>query len=469
MQTMEEERELELSALLAAVVRRAVPILLVGILLAACLGILQVKKQNALVLESEQAYDSAEEQRLNEEYENAVAVYEESCETMKQNREKKEEQLASAREYCSSSLKMNLDPYDCYVTTLFTAITGADEALQNERLGETTNARDYVFSALVNRYLWLTNGLDFSQDLGLAKYQDSNDKYVRELVSIEDYGQGVIRITAYEASEKDAEALAVAVYTYLQSCTETISASLYAHTLVLESVVTKNTISDELDEQQQEHRDAIDQLAEEIANLDTALAEPAVPDPADYAYEYAPYAFSSSAVVKYAAIGFLAGIFCAAAVVVLSVVFGGNYLTAYELEQDADVNFLGTPWDEKRILVRLAAKIAGDRCWKQGAEAYLKAQIAPALTGTACLLVASSKKIGEKKAVQLRSFFTACGAAEVLVVPTFLENPEAFAAIERCSCAILLENARAASVKAVSTELIQLKSAEKPIHGFITG
>lgn len=465
----ENVREIDLSSLLSLIVRKAVCVLLVGVILAGCLAAYQVSKQKKAVAESEAAYDEKEQEKLDQDYEKALAKYQKKCRDAELELAQANEQLDGTKRYLQNSLKMNLDAYDYYTTTIFISVVNVDEQIANEVLGETTNLRDYIYNKISDRYVMLTTGLDFAADLGIAKYETTSDKYVRELVSVTNYGSGAIRIVASEATEEDANALAMALYNFIIAQNATVANALYTHDLTLDSCVTKNVVDDELAQSQQEYGDTVRELEYEIEDSEAELEDLAEPNKADYKYEYELYVFSKAAVIKSAILGFIAGVFCSAAIVIIDALLRKKFSSTYDMERETQMKYLGSAAKKDGLFVRTAAGIASDRVWKKGtAEAYLKAQTAEAVKEKEQILIASSVKVPEKAACQLKALFEAEGCGKAVVVDRFLENAAAVEALAACDCVILAERISRSSSPKVERTTTALKGSGKDVIGFVT-
>ena len=469
MQNKEENvKEVEISAMLSLVFRKAIPILIVALLAALCLGIFQVRKQNKLVANSKAALSSDEYVQLTEDYENAKLDYERQLHSLELELEKTEQQQSQSQAYLENSLKLALDPLDHYVTTAFLSIVDVDESAMEEKLGDSTDLRDYLYGKLVDRYVMLFSGLDLSQDLGLEAYRESKDSYVRELVDVRNYGNGSICVTVSEATEDASMQLAEAIVHYLLQQNAAVAKALYAHNLVLDSIVAKNVVDDELAESQQDKYDAAHQSKDRVEELKDSIELLEEPDEADYQGTMTLRTFSKSAVIKYAVIGFLAGAVVAACYVMAEVVLGRRYMTGYEIEKAVGAGCLGSV-GKNGIFAQIAASVAHDRRWNgKTAKAYLTAKSAELLQGKESVLVASSVKLSGRETKALKEALGSGAEKTLKIVDSFNENPDAVTDLPDCGCVILAERIAGSDERKLGSELDALRKAGKEILGFVT-
>lgn len=463
------EREIEISAIISLVVRKAGLILIVALYLMCSLGFYQANLQKQLVANSQNAQDSEEQEQLDKDYKKACADYRKNLNNTEFELAGLRQDVANEEEYLRDSLLMNLNPYDYYTTTIFVSIADLDEEALNERLGETTNLRDYLYNKICDRYVMLTTGLDYAQDLKIAKYQTSRDKYVRELIDVTNYGQGDLCIIASEETEKDSRNLAMAVYDFVVAQNETVAKGLYAHNLVLDSCVTKNVIDDELISDQQECREKLTKTTNRIEELEHNLEDLTEPKREDYICSSEEHQFSKAAVVKYCILGFFGGALIVALVVVVDGLLRWKYLTTYEIEKENGLKCLGTLMNRNPFFAKLAARVASDRNWKRGeAESYLTAQMETLLGEREHVLVASSVALNAKKIRRAKEIFEANGRRTVTVIPHFNENPETFSALDSCDSIILAEKIAKSNSKEVAGEVSAIRNSGKEILGFVT-
>ncbi len=469
MQNKEEYvKEVEISAMLSLVFRKAIPILIVALLAALCLGIFQVRKQNKLVANSKAALSSDEYVQLTEDYENAKLDYERQLHSLELELEKTEQQQSQSQAYLENSLKLALDPLDHYVTTAFLSIVEVDESAMEEKLGDSTDLRDYLYGKLVDRYVMLFSGLDLSQDLGLEAYRESKDSYVREPVDVRNYGNGSICVTVSEATEDASMQLAEAVVHYLLQQNATVAKALYAHNLVLDSIVAKNVVDDELAESQQDKYDAAHRSKDRVEELKDSIGALEEPKEADYQGTLTEHSFSKSEVIKFAVIGFFVGAVLAAGFIVVGNVLGNRFMTSYEIEKAVGASCLGSV-GKNGIFAQIASSVAHDRRWNgKTAKAYLTAKSAELLQGGGSVLITSSVRLSRHESAKLKKVFGMEGAHAVTVVDSFNENPEAVTALPGCDCVILAERIADSDERKLGSELDALRKAGKEILGFVT-
>ena len=263
--------------------------------------------------------------------------------------------IDNAEEYMEKSVLNSIDPYnvynaraDLYVTTDYKIMPGMD--YQNP---------DYTSSVLSAYTSLLTNHEAIS---AIAEQFNMEERYMRELVSVwGDNSTRLLSISINAASEEDATAILDAVIARMNGLYETIESTVEHHSITLLSRTSSVTVSTDLRDQQQNTRDNLTSLQNQMTDLQAqhdlleqniqkadqdlaALEEPE--DPGD----------GSSSLVKFAVIGF--GVILVAGAAVVKFLTAGLVYSAKDLKSTCNLPVLGTlAGAAARKAVKLDAKL----------------------------------------------------------------------------------------------------------------
>lgn len=265
--------------------------------------------------------------------------------------------IDNAEEYMEKSVLNSIDPYnvynaraDLYVTTDYKIMPGMD--YQNP---------DYTSSVLSSYTSLLTNHEAIS---AIAEQFNMEERYMRELVSVwGDNSTRLLSISINAASKEDATAILDAVIARMNGLYETIESTVGHHSITLLSRTSSITVSTDLRDQQQNTRDNLtslqnqmtdlqaqhDLLEQNIQKADQDLAALEVPkEPGN----------GSSSLVKFAVIGFVLGVILVAGAAVVKFLTAGLVYSAKDLKSTCNLPVLGTlAGAAARKAVKLDAKL----------------------------------------------------------------------------------------------------------------
>ena len=265
--------------------------------------------------------------------------------------------IDNAEEYMEKSVLNSIDPYnvynaraDLYVTTDYKIMPGMD--YQNP---------DYTSSVLSAYTSLLTNHEAIS---AIAEQFNMEERYMRELVSVwGDDSTRLLSISINAASEEDATAILDAVIARMNGLYETIESTVGHHSITLLSRTSSVTVSTDLRDQQQNTRDNLtslqnqmtdlqaqhDLLEQNIQKADQDLAALKVPEePGD----------DSPSLVKFAVIGFVLGVILIAGAAVVKFLTADLVYSAKDLKSTCNLPVLGTlAGAAARKAVKLDAKL----------------------------------------------------------------------------------------------------------------
>lgn len=370
----EQEEEINLVSLLFTVLRKyrqmAAAALVCAVLFA---GVAVVKNisWNAAVQKAAEEGETAPRTSAQQTYEEDMVEYREAqnkrdTDVQSYNQQLRDNErsqqtvqfnIDNAEEYMEKSVLNSIDPYnvynaraDLYVTTDYKIMPGMD--YQNP---------DYTSSVLSVYTSLLTNHEAIS---AIAEQFNMEERYMRELVSVwGDDSTRLLSISINAASEEDATAILDAVIARMNGPYETIESTVGHHSITLLSRTSSVTVSTDLRDQQQNTRDNLtslqnqmtdlqaqhDLLEQNIQKADQDLAALEVPkDPGN----------GSSSLVKFAVIGLVLGVVLVAGAAVVKFLTAGLVYSAKDLKSTCNLPVLGTlAGAAARKAVKLDAKL----------------------------------------------------------------------------------------------------------------
>ena len=436
-----DEMTISIGDLLAVLVRKGKQIIAIGIVFAILLG---AYKGFSLwrAGNDEEAVDMAQF-----EYEKQLEKQEKIIETAAENAEK-------TQEYIDNSLWMKVNPYDKCEATIQLMIAGVDENAADMTFAVTETPLDYLVGRITSQYMILWEATDLASALGV--YEGVEDKYLREMVSVQDEDAGVIAITAIGDDENAASELANAVYEWMQGVRSTAAQNTYAHTLEKFNEVVKCRIDETmvaeqnaLYEQVAGYNDAIIEAENEIKKLDAPSG-------------------AVTSIVKMVLIGGVVGVVLACAWYCCKVLFGGKVMSSSHAEQMLKVPFIGSIAPRKGLFGRMADMICGERVWKdeQQALGYIAQTMKLRAEGKSVLLVSSLSLDEQGETVRKLQNALATGG-EVCCAGDFSHNPDALAMLGACDVVVLLESVDKSGMGDAAKILEFAKECEKPVAGFV--
>ena len=237
------EQEISLLDLLAAAVRKGKQIIIFAVIV----GLLFMGY----------SYLGAHSAKTEEEESFAMAEKEREMRDLQKTVERSEAGIRAEREYINNSLYMQLNPYNIYQTRINYQLTDLSVPLDGS-LGMMENPTAYAMDRILARYTLEWNGTDLQTLLNLPGYQNVEDRYLREVITVGNGGNGNLYINTYSTSEAEAEKLAEAAANVLTSLRAEVAKESYTHNLVKVSTVTKQIISEGIRDAQNAHDDALD-------------------------------------------------------------------------------------------------------------------------------------------------------------------------------------------------------------------
>lgn len=422
-----------LKELLAIGVRRGKRILALGLLFAVLLGIVQAYRQV-------QAYGSEENtpEQIAMRYEEAMAQYNTEKETLETQLNVIQRKLENQQMYADSSLWLQLDPYNMYVTTISMAITDvAPEAIQGQTILVET-VPEFRISKIQNQYLVYWDCSDLETALVNHPYEGASDQYLRELLLFSGKDGGLLKLQAYGDSEESSKALADAALAFLESSQSSISDVSYEHTLTMLSEATKEIVYGELADEQKNHLTEMqenEKLLEELNQQLMELTEPVRES------GYTAYSMATST-IKWMVMGFVIGAIIGFAWALIAYLFSNRVETSRQMERGLNIPFLGAVPKKQDCWNDWADRMLGERIWKNQEQAmdYLagNANAYHMDHNSVALLSTLQLSEGDPEIAAVMKTFKEQGFAAIFA-GNVERNPQAVAAVKKSDCVVLVE------------------------------
>ena len=269
--------------------------------------------------------------------------------------ERAENGIAAEREYIGKSLYMQLNPYDISSTTINYTVSDLDVPLDGS-LGMMQNPTEYALNRVIGQYGQAWAGTDLSDAPVLFDY-GLEDRFLREVIFINNTENGNITIEAYAASEEESKKLASAAEAVLRSLQNTAATESFGHKLTHTSTVTKQVIDEAIRDAQNAHYDAIDTYTDDLSSATKTLRD-MQEDPV-------------TQMIKKFIIGCIAGGILAFLWSMFRAMVRSSAESAEQICAQTGLNDLGSAVSGKggSVFARLASAITGEKKWDSDAEA----------------------------------------------------------------------------------------------------
>ena len=435
------EHEINLLDLLAAAVRKGKQIILFAVIIGLLVMGYSYVTANFGQSEEEEAYAMEEKARKLRDLQKTV--------------ERAQKGIDSEREYIRDSLYMDLNPYDVYNTRVNYLVTDIDVPLDGS-LGMMANPTAYANNRIIANYLLEWNGTDLQESLNLPGYQNVEDRFLRELVSIGNGDDGNIFIMVNTASEAESRKIAEAVEKLLLSFSKKVSAEAYGHKLVKVSFKTRQVISESIRDSQNTHYDNldlyVDELSEAQKSIDTMESE-----------------HTSVGYVKKLIIGCLVGGILAALWVVFRSLVRGIAESAEQVAAQTGLQYLGNAVSgrEKDLFAKLASLITGEKSWSTDEEALSYMAERTALEGRKNLLVTTTGANADPAKVEALLSALKAGGMEAKFLPSLASSAEALASLKDADGVLFAVTKSKTSVPELRTARNLAAQAGKDAIGYV--
>lgn len=439
-----DEYMISTNDILAALVRKGKQIICCGIVLALLLG----------------GYTGFNVWRAlnDEEYINFdQETYEYTKLTLERNIEATERAISNHEEYLANSLWMQINPYDKHTTELYLLISGIDESDVGMTFGDTTTPRDYMLNRITAQYSIFWSAEDLQQSLGIPRYKQVLDKYIRELVGISFLDGGIICVRAIGATEEEARELANAASALLMSKMGVVKENSFNHTIGLYNTVQQSQIDTGMAETQYAYQAQIDAYNESIISAQKEIIKLEKPESV------------STAIIKKFIIGGVLGAGLACAWYLCKVLLTNSVQSSAQMERSLSIPFSGTLVRRKGLFHWLANLFAGERVWEDESQAldYIVEIVKMRFNGERLLLASTLDLSKHTEAVEkLRVALSAAGI-KVDFKDSFLHNPGTPGALSNCDGVLLLEQADNTQTKQALQVCQLAEECKKNVIGFV--
>lgn len=440
--------ELSLKEILAVILRGGKKIILIAVAFAILFGAVSALNQHTSSAASEQAYSTQ------------IKEYEKAKEELDLEIEKLRKDLENQKQYNENSQLMQIDPYNKITTTVVFAISGVKLEQVTDPFKVTETPISYVLSLIQAQYLGVWNGLDLSEITAGTRYEGVNDKYLREVIKLENLNGGVMELTVEGSSAEECEKIAKGLYAQLLQSSETVIKASYAHEFVmLNDVITKTSIDTDLEKKQLENSEKQDKYQAALDAKEAELTALVMPS----------YDGGKKDVIVNAVLGAVAG-----ALVAMLALVGTHFLTgrvsgAKQMANRYGLIHFGSLTKKSGLFAKLGSRVMGEKMWSDRAQAlsYISANSANNLPENAEVVVVSSlNDCGEDVNSEIANALSVQGRKAVFVADV-AHNPEALTAIARSGGVVLAERAFVSKNAAVKELLATAKELNKPVYGFV--
>lgn len=440
--------EISLKEIVAVIVRGSKKILVVALAFAILFGGISVLNQGSSLAAAEQEYDAQLEE------------YEKAKDGLDHEIEKLNKELENQKQYNENSQLMQIDPYNKITTTVVFAVSGIKLETVTDPFSVTETPVSYATSRIQAQYVGVWNGLDLGQIAKGTHYEGVGDKYLREVIKLENMDGGVLQLTVEGSSAAESEQIARALYAAVQQGKEMVTKASYEHELVmLNDMITKTSIDTELEKKQLENAEKYDRYEVSLAAKEAELAALAMP----------VFDGGRKAVIVNAILGAVAGALVAMLALVGAHFVAGRVSGAKQLTNRYGLVHFGSLTKKGGLFAKLGSRIMGEKQWsdRQQALNYISTNSVNNLPENAEVTVVSSLScMDENAAGEIANALSAQGRKAVFVADV-AHNPEALAAIARSTGVVLAERAFVSQNAAVKELLATAKELNKPVYGFV--
>lgn len=390
----------------------------------------------------------------NEEKMNAYLSEREELENMVTYMQNK---LYNQKDYNENSILMSLDPYHLYQSYIAIAVTG---------IGSNGDV-DSVRAEIQQKYLAYWTALSLEDLLDDLVYQGVEERYLREIVSLQVGDGGTITVTVLGATEKAAETVRVTIYEWLNEIQQTIASTTANHRLTVIASSTNTKIDYDMDHTQKDNLEYVDQFEQELEKYQDKLDD--LRTPSLEAYYTTGQLFRVA--LKGAILGTIVGFLLACVGVWLWYVLRDGIETTRRAEAVLGVPFFGAAGGSGDLFARMATRFMGDPLWKnpEQAELYIRESLksrigAPQRIALLSTLPMSADSAGvelvTKVMTELGHSVTFADRAE--------ENPKTLSALRECDCVMLIERMERSNCNAMVQTIALAKELGAETVGFFT-
>ena len=435
------EQEINLFDLLAAVVRKGRQIIIFAVIVGLLFMGYNYLRANSAKGAEEESYAMAEKERKLRDLEKTVT--------------RAEKGIDAERAYINESLYMQLNPYNIYNTCIIYSLTDLSVPLDGS-LGVMENPTQYVINQIISRYQLGWAGTNLGEQFETPGYQNTEDRYLREVVSIGSTGNSSLCISANAPSEESSKNLAEAAEKVILSLKKDAAKSSYSHNLIKVSTVTKQIIDETIRDNQNAHYDALDLYVDDLSTAQKSINQMNAEH-------------STTGYVKKLIIGCVAGGVLAVLWFVFRSVFRRQVESAQQVVSETNLEYLGniSSGKGKGLFGNLANILSNEKVWAsdEAACAYAVERICSRIPGK--LLITSTDKDVTLDKVEALIQALKEKNVDVAYQPFVNKDAQALASLQNADAVLFaLEKG-----KTKLSEVLDVKGlanvSNKPVAGFV--
>ena len=454
---------ISIKEILAIVIRRAKAVIVTTLVLAIALG----GVQGFSTLKKVKAPTNTPEQ-VAQRNDSAQSEYNTKVKTAKDNLETAKHRANKAKEYLTQSPLMQLDPYDKYESHVALSIAALDESEYVRAYQDTLGTPvDYVVAKILQQYELYWDMADLSDLYAGTAYEDMEEKYIRELVTVERSQGSTLVITASADSAENAEILCQRSAQAVLDAHATMAEATFTHELVKISEGTRQMVDYDLDRDQIIAVEKYDEYMLDVENARVALKRITAP----VTETVITLAEAVKDAIIWTVLGGFAGFVLACGTVWMIYIVRDDVETSRQAEAILGVPYLGCAAGRKNLFDRIADRFVGERYWEDPRMAtdYIAENLVSRLPEKASVALLSTAPV-EADAVQLPAVLEALKArgCTVRFAAKAEQNPEAIAALRECEYVVLAERLGASNRNAMLSVLRQAEQLGGKLVGFIT-
>ena len=448
---------MSLQEICAAIIRKGAALICLALVFAILLGGWQF-----LSLRKKAQDPNNSPAKIEARYQTALAAYEEEKAELEKKLKKAEEKLARQEVYMEESIQMNLDPYNTARCSILVAVTD----LKTDTV-PTLEQTDRMVDKILQTYLRYWKLADLYTEMDARGCASAEEKYMREVMSVEITEGGTLTIKAVSDDLDEATRQAFAIYDILMTRKPQIEESTYTHEMVLLDSTTKHLIIDGIETRQTTEEKLTKTCITNVEELKAELG--ALKKPQKEAGYGRAQILSGS--IKWAVIGGVLGVFLGAAWALCRGLLSSRLQSKRHMEAVLQVPFMGSVAGKSNIFCRMAGRLLGEPRWKDPEEAYnfVARNIGAAVDKEEKMLILttlSEKEFAAASKDLLLAAETACEGVQCVHCAD--RNAQAISALAECKKVLLAERVDASDGQRVLSAMELAKRMDAAVVGFVT-
>ena len=281
------------------------------------------------------------------------------------------------------------------------------------------NPTSYAIESIIARYLLEWGGTNLKDNLNVPGYQNIDDRYLREVISVRNGGYGNIAIVANSTSEVESQKLAKAAEALVLSLANGVADETYAHNIVKVSSITKTIIDNDIRTEQNYHYDIIDKQIDGITEAKQSIAKLESEQ-------------SGKTHIKKFIIGCFAGGVLSALWVMFRSMVRGIAESTEQVASRTGLQYMGNAVSgkEKCIFAKLASIITGEKIWRSNEEALAYMAERVSMKEKERLLVTTTGTEADPEKIEALLSALNSSGVQAKYLPSFSSSAEALASLK---------------------------------------